>query len=229
MDVSWIVGHHRTTFHSSEDTVSLPTRSGEAVNLRELCETTVPPCWLNPLLFNGHLQTMATALNGGDVPIYYKRKLFEAEDLTYAGTFAVDFVTAPYGGSDGTLPPRTTYFTDEEFASVGSEDSRPMLVCLHGLSGGSYELYLRECLAPLVSKMGGWEACVVNSRGCAMSKITSQILYNARATWDIRQTMKWLRKKFPNRLFFGLGFSLGANILTNVRLSYELNCKGRLN
>jgi predicted alpha/beta-fold hydrolase len=172
---------------------------------------------------------MATALNGGDVPIYYKRKLFEAEDLTYAGTFAVDFVTAPYGGSDGTLPPRTTYFTDEEFASVGSEDSRPMLVCLHGLSGGSYELYLRECLAPLVSKMGGWEACVVNSRGCAMSKITSQILYNARATWDIRQTMKWLRKKFPNRLFFGLGFSLGANILTNVRLSYELNCKDRLN
>ncbi|TQS31831.1 hypothetical protein Golomagni_07875, partial [Golovinomyces magnicellulatus] len=46
-------------------------------------------------------------------------------------------------------------------------------------------------------------------------KITSGLLYNARATWDIRQTVKWLRKTFPNRPLFGLGFSLGANMLTN--------------
>ena len=49
-----------------------------------------------------------------------------------------------------------------------------------------------------------------------MSKITSSVLYNARATWDVRQAVKWLRKTFPNRSLFGLGFSLGANILTNV-------------
>jgi predicted alpha/beta-fold hydrolase len=48
-----------------------------------------------------------------------------------------------------------------------------------------------------------------------MSKITSSVLYNARATWDCRQTVSWLRKKFPNRPLFGIGFSLGANILTN--------------
>lgn len=48
-----------------------------------------------------------------------------------------------------------------------------------------------------------------------MSKITSSVLYNARATWDIRQTVKWLRKTFPNRPLFGVGFSLGANIITN--------------
>jgi predicted alpha/beta-fold hydrolase len=40
-------------------------------------------------------------------------------------------------------------------------------------------------------------------------------LYNARATWDVRQVVKWLKKSFPNRPLFGLGFSLGANILTN--------------
>lgn len=61
------------------------------------------------------------------------------------------------------------------------------------------------------------KACVVNSRGCAGSKITTPILYNARATWDVRQAVKWLRKTFPNRPLFGIGFSLGANILTNVR------------
>jgi len=62
---------------------------------------------------------------------------------------------------------------------------------------------------------GDWEACVVNARGCAMTKITSSVLFNARATWDVRQTVNWLRKTFPNRALFGMGFSLGANIITN--------------
>jgi predicted alpha/beta-fold hydrolase len=108
------------------------------------------------------------------------------------------------------------------------------LICLHGLSGGSYETYVRHVLAPLVEetplgkKAGGlsggeWEALVVNSRGCAGSRITNSFLYNARATWDVRQTVKWAREKWPRRRLFGVGFSLGANILTTVgsRISYR--------
>uniref|UniRef100_A0A914NBZ2 AB hydrolase-1 domain-containing protein n=1 Tax=Meloidogyne incognita TaxID=6306 RepID=A0A914NBZ2_MELIC len=89
------------------------------------------------------------------------------------------------------------------------------------LSGGSYEIYLKHVLEPLVGAdhASKWEACVINSRGCAKHKITSSVLYNARATWDTRQTIAWLRKTFPNRPLFGIGFSLGANILTNVRFS----------
>jgi hypothetical protein len=34
-----------------------------------------------------------------------------------------------------------------------------MLVTLHGLSGGSHAVYRRHMLAPLVSEVGGWEAC----------------------------------------------------------------------
>ena len=70
-----------------------------------------------------------------------------------------------------------------------------------------------------------------------MSQITTGVLYNARgscqnadvgnvrltslvATWDLRQTVEWVRENWPKRKLFGLGFSLGANILTNVcRLS----------
>lgn len=90
-----------------------------------------------------------------------------------------------------------------------------MLVVLHGLSGGSHEIYLRAVLEPLVD--AGWEACVVNSRGCAMSKITTAVLYNARATWDLRQVVKWCRQRWPKRRLYGIGFSLGANIMVNVR------------
>jgi len=69
---------------------------------------------------------------------------------------------------------------------------------------------------------GDWECLVVNSRGCAGSKITNSILYNARATWDVRQVVKWCRQRWPDRPLFGIGYSLGANILTNVSSLFTL-------
>ena len=222
MGFARIVGHAKTTFYHAPQGLALRTTNGKNISFPDLCKAVIPPCRLNPFIFNGHLQTMWTAIKIQDVPVYYKRKIFENEDPTYTGTFAVDFVVRPYEGEDSSLPPRTTYFTEQEFENIASSDSKPMLVTLHGLSGGSHEVYLRHVLAPLVNEMGGWEACVVNSRGCAKSKITSSVLYNARATWDTRQTVRWLRKQFPNRPLFGIGFSLGANILTNVCMLYAI-------
>ncbi len=148
-----------------------------------------------------------TAIKDDGPPLYYKRKIFENENPAFAGSFAVDFTAPPFPEKDDTLPIRTSYFSDEEFNAIGSTDSRPMLIALHGLSGGSYEIYLKHVLAPLVGAEGEkqWEACVINSRGCAMHKVTSSVLFNARATWDIRQMIVWLRKTFPNRPLFGIG------------------------
>jgi predicted alpha/beta-fold hydrolase len=215
--MEWL-GHAKTTFTHSKAPLVLEKNDGSSTDLATVCKEATPPCRLNPIIFNGHLQTMYTAIKQEGPPVYYKRKVFEAENPTYHGTYAVDFVTPPFSETDDTLPPRTTFFSEEEFSGIASLDSRPMLVVLHGLSGGSYEIYLRQVIAPLIGAEGKrqWEACVVTARGCAMHKISSPILYNARATWDCRQTVSWLRKTFPNRPLFGMGFSLGANILTNV-------------
>ena len=129
----------------------------------------------------GHIHTFRTVLAEAGVPVYYKRRVFAAEDLNFDGTFTVDFAVAPFAGNDVSLPPRTSYFSDDEYNAFASSDRKPMVVTLHGLSGGSYEIYLRSVLKPLLD--AGWEACVVNSRGCAKSNITSGVLYNARATW----------------------------------------------
>lgn len=129
------------------------------------------------------------------------------------GTFAVDFVTQPSDEQAEGLPERTRFLTKHELETQGSDDTKPMIISLHGLSGGSHELYLRAVLAPLVEQ--GWEGCVVNSRGCANSKITTHQLFNARWTNDVREVVKFLRKIYPNRPFYAVGFSLGANILTN--------------
>ncbi|KIX10601.1 uncharacterized protein Z518_01685 [Rhinocladiella mackenziei CBS 650.93] len=218
-----IIGMAKTRYWHSTQSLILKTRDGRTTSLAELCKSFIPPCRLNPLLFNGHLQTIWSVLTRESVPIYYKRQMFENDDPTYTGQFAVDFVTSPHQESDPNLPPRTTYFTEQEWKNIGSPDNRPMLVMLHGLSGGSHELYLRHVLAPLVED-GGWDACVIISRGCSKTKVTTSVLYNARATWDIRHTVKWLKKTFPNRPLFGIGFSLGANIMTNYLGEEGSNC-----
>lgn len=247
--VTWFPGACSTTYTHAAEPLVLPTKNGPARAFPELCKDTIPACNLNPFLFNGHLQTAYTAVKSPAPHIHYKRRVFPAEDPAFTGHFTVDFVIpqpavvtseAEDGGKDDAglrkdpmgvghtrLPPRTTYFTNKEFDNLGSDDTKPLLITLHGLSGGSYEVYLRHVLAPLVKATpevenaglsgGDWEALVVNSRGCAGSRITSSILYNARATWDVRQVAKWCRKTWPNRPLFGIGYSLGANILTNVR------------
>ena len=250
MPLSTYPGKCTTTFTHSSEPLILPTKSGPKRALPELCKDITPECYLNPFLFTSSLQAAWTLIKAAGPSIHYKRRTFQAEDPRFAGHFTVDFVVAPpptltdgkaidggpedeglredpVGVGHHRLPPRTTYFTDKEFENLASEDTKPLLITLHGITGGSYEVYLRHVLAPLVEqtaegeKAGGlsgaeWEALVVNSRGCAGSKITSSILYNARATWDVRQVVKWCRKVWPKRPLFGLGFSLGANILTNV-------------
>ena len=220
MDFWRLFGYARTSFYHHNSPLSLPIKGTsteeQSIDLLHLSKQVTPACRLNPLLFNGHLQTFWTAVKSQDILIYYKRHVFSAEEAEFAGTFAVDFAVSPYDGADESLPPRTTYYSEKEFEEIGSTDTTPMLVSLHGLSGGSHEIYLRSVLKPIVD--AGWEACVVNSRGCAKSKVTSGVLYNARATWDVRQVVKWLRKTFPNRPLFGIGFSLGANILVNVSM-----------
>lgn len=178
-------GRAKVEFTHSPIPRTIKEKDGHETDLLTICKSNTPPCQLNPLLFNGHVQTMWTAAKPHGPSVYYKRKVFQAEHEAYEGSFAVDFVVEPHDGRDEGLPPRTIHYSDDEFASISSDDAKPMLVVLHGLSGGSHEVYLRHTIAPLPEQ--GWEICVVNSRGCAGSKITSGILYNARATWDIRQ------------------------------------------
>jgi predicted alpha/beta-fold hydrolase len=217
------------SFHSADEPISLPLRGNNdsldktsRQSILDLCKEVTPPCRLNPFLFNGHLQTLFTAVRTYDIPITYKRKTFTSDCANYPGNFAVDFVVptlTPGPAVDAALPPRTTYWEDTAFDILGTDDERPMLIVLHGLAGGSNEIYLRSVLKPLCldpPESERWEACVVNARGCAMSKITSGVLYNARATWDVRQFAKWARGKWPRRRLFGCGFSLGGNILVNV-------------
>lgn len=226
-------------YHANDNSLVLSKKaekSGaaqEKVTLAEICRQITPSRYkLNPFLFSGHLQTAWTVMKHDSVPVYYKRRMFQSDNPMFSGQFALDFVTEPYKVPEDDdilmdrarkytqetgLPERTSFFSEDEFSALPSDDTKPMLVVLHGLSGGSHEIYVRHVLHPLIAD-GSWEAVVINSRGCAQTRISTGVLYNARATWDVRQAVKSLRKMFPNRPFLGIGFSLGACILTHVSL-----------
>nr|OQO00091.1 hypothetical protein B0A51_18073 [Rachicladosporium sp. CCFEE 5018] len=231
------------TYTHSPNPLRIPSASHPKRTLPSLLESIIPQPRLSPLLFNGHLQTAIPALFPSAPAIHYKRRVFTADSETFKGHFAVDFaVQPPRAGKRGgeeelviedpvgvghtDLPERTSYFTNAEFEALEQrETDKPLLIVLHGLSGGSHEIYLRHAIAALVASNGktddegfsggDFDVLVANARGCAGSRITTGILYNARATWDVRQTVKWAREKWPKRKLFGMGFSLGANILAN--------------
>jgi predicted alpha/beta-fold hydrolase len=193
------------------------------ISLRQIVESVITPVRLNPLFFNGHVHTLAVALGkgGADPHIHYKRKEWESNSEFYPGHFTTDFVISKPAkplARDRSLPPRTHNFETQEWNDfISSNNEKPLILLMHGFLGGSHEKYIRHAVDLLTAsgKDTEFSAVVVNARGCSYSRLTSGIMYHPRATWDLRQVVKWARKQWPERKLFALGYSIGANVLCN--------------
>lgn len=214
----------------AENTLTFTSKKDDkTVTLTELIDTYVPEFsdgasdLLSPILFNGHLQTAYTAYNHFENidKINYNRLIVQYPD---GAEGAVDFAVPSHPKDVTNLPPNQKLFVaplDSHYSyaalhdpSLQSTDSKPMLIALHGLTGGSHESYVRSIIHKLTTQYG-FEACVINSRGCCQSQITTSQLYNGGWTNDVRFCVKTLRDRFPNRHFYMIGYSLGASILSN--------------
>lgn len=201
--------------------------------------------WYNPLLPSGHFQTAYTGLSKFENvdKVCYKRRILtidlenkryevDGEKLKYddwdgRSTIAIDYVV-PDGLSDPehnkyrpatqtkNLPPRTEYLNPEHEHELLSDDSRPLVIALHGLSGGSYESYIRAFLSKVTSKPYDFDALVLNARGCANHTITSPQLFCGLWTNDLRYLInEHIIPNWPNKRIFLIGFSLGGAICAN--------------
>lgn len=181
--------------------VTLDSKTGEKRStgldeVLEQCESLkgkaawyTPTAWLS----SGHLATIFCTVSKFTYDqINYTREHIRVPD---GGTIAVDF---------------TPVITPEE-----PIDDRPILVACHGLTGGSHESYVRNILAVVTKPKSegglGWRGAVINSRGCANTKVTSPHLYNGGITNDIRSSLAFISHFAPNAPLYGIGFSLGAN------------------
>ncbi|KAF8308151.1 AB-hydrolase YheT [Clavulina sp. PMI_390] len=185
------------------DAAGVPSESeSEELTIKQLVEARVPaafepfkPSWWLP---GGDFQTAYVV--GGNFEevdkVVYERTLIRLPD---GGTLGLDM--APPSKDAVDLPAET-----------------PIVVVQHGLTGGSFEPYVRSVLSVVTlpkSKGGlGLRAFVVNFRGCADVPFTSAQMYSAQNTDDLRSGLLYITSKYPNAPLLGAGFSLGANIIT---------------
>ncbi|CUM66726.1 uncharacterized protein PRCAT00004406001 [Priceomyces carsonii] len=202
--------------------------------------------YVNPFLASGHSQTAYTALSKFENVdlVNYRRRLITVEVETYKvpngeelnydhwkgeSTFAIDYVV-PKSYNDDTLdheafkpksqinelPPRTFYLDPAKEDGLLADETKPLLIALHGLSGGSYESYIRAFLHKVTEDPYNFDALVLNARGCANHTITTPQLFNGLWTNDLRYLInEHIRKKWPNKRIYLIGFSLGGAITAN--------------
>ncbi|KAG5421657.1 hypothetical protein I9W82_000749 [Candida metapsilosis] len=201
--------------------------------------------YINPLLSSGHTQTAYSAMNKFENAhhVHYKREILTVENKPYTlptgeklkydqwegqSTFAIDYAFSPskfqhdpdhlqYKPSHQSdkMPPRTE-FKNPEQEFIKDSDDKPLVIALHGLSGGSYEAYVRAVLEKVIDEPYNYDAIVLNSRGCAWHTITSPQLYNGLWTNDLRYLInEFVTKKWPNKRIYLMGFSLGGAIIAN--------------
>jgi predicted alpha/beta-fold hydrolase len=140
-----------------------------------------------PWIFNGHLMTILGVLFRPLPKIVFQRILLPVDDT--GGTVAIDWHTQPYHG-------------------------QPILLILHGLTGGSDNEYIRWMTLSAHSNLN--ICCVVvHARGCGRSQLTSARSFCAANTNDLRASVKYIRSIVGNQTpIFAVGYSLGAGILT---------------
>lgn len=87
----------------------------------------------------------------------------------------------------------------------------PLVILLHGLSGSSrsgYILGLQQAL-----RKHGMSSVAMNFRGCGGRPNRLARSYHSGETEDIDFLYRTLRKRFPQRPFYVVGYSLGGNVL----------------
>jgi predicted alpha/beta-fold hydrolase len=155
----------------------------------------------HPLLQSGHLQTFYASLYADHIHksrVEYEREYIETPD---GGIVSLDWTKLPNSPSSNRVP--------------------YVLIC-HGLSGGSHETYVQDLI--IVLKYYGYEAIVMNFRGCSDTPVKSAQLYSGSFTGDLELSVDHILKKDPNAVLFGAGFSLGANILLKYAGKMGKNC-----
>ncbi|CCD24230.1 medium-chain fatty acid ethyl ester synthase/esterase NDAI_0C05710 [Naumovozyma dairenensis CBS 421] len=234
-----------TQITSKDGSIEIPLKEkNKSIPLDEFVSEYVPALKdqakfeLKPYLFTGILQTiyLSAADFSKKFPVFYGREIVEFSDK---GVCTADWVmpawetkyqlnketasfdkvnfnkdeveTHPEGWPR--LQPRTRYLTESELASV-HQDDRPLVVCCHGLAGGSHEPIIRS-LTQNLTRSGRFEVVVLNTRGCARSKITTRNLFTAFHTMDLREFVNKEHAKTPNRKIYAVGFSFGATMLAN--------------
>ncbi|KAJ2828405.1 hypothetical protein IWW50_001403 [Coemansia erecta] len=195
--------------HAPED--KQPRRGGKSLieQLRDRCPTLanpakayyVPP-WLMP---QGDMQTIylyTQHFKPAGCPIEYEREIFEFADGGLAGV-------------DWALPRKDT------------GPAAPLVIIVPGIGGTSYDYYARSFIHCLRAQLPECQVAVLQSRGCNGVKLVTPKAFHGGLTDDLREFIEHIAESMPDTPLIGLGFSLGANILTKYVGEEGSSCRFR--
>ena len=92
-------------------------------------------------------------------------------------------------------------------------DSRPIVLILPGLSGGSHSNYVQNMAKSLASQ--GFRPAIFNVRGINLPQITENIFDYRYIKKDVHSVVQFIKKKHPGVNLYFAGFSLGSSIGTS--------------
>lgn len=219
----------------SEVRVSMkPTKKNEKI--MDMLETVKRGYDAVSFLRNRHVATILPTLFRKDVLVEYQRELLRMECggvVALDWPLSVDDETHKYRERTPEMLEKTRKFDPffephrksipnqtEKIERVLNEhykqfqEDAPTLVLMSGIAGGSHDKYLKHMLRRAVKK--GYRVVAFNARGTSESPLTTPQFYSASFTGDARAVMKEMKSRFPKAPLFAVGWSLGANILTNT-------------
>jgi predicted alpha/beta-fold hydrolase len=104
---------------------------------------------------------------------------------------------------------------DIAFPVSGHNTSNPVYLVLHGLSGGSQEKYVRDFVVRRAAENA--TVAVMVARGLMDLPVRGMNIFHGARWEDPHQASLQLRRAIlPRQLFAGVGFSMGAIILSNL-------------
>ncbi|KAJ2159684.1 hypothetical protein GGF46_002856 [Coemansia sp. RSA 552] len=157
-----------------------------------------------PYLGTGLLQTIYTTLRvrqrDTSSDVRYERELLVMED---GGTISLDWC------DNGTE----------------TKADSPVVLMMAGVGGSSQEYHMRVMAKALTNSEPGFRVAVMNHRGTARTPITSPRPYDTGFTEDFRTAVNHVSKTHPGSKLVGVGFSMGANILTKYIGEESNHCR----
>ena len=166
-----------------------------------------------------------TLIGANDKPFTFlkakEKKLYYIPNLLYGITASINTLAAftknkrraelereEMKGADG-----GSFFLDW-YSKNNSEfpSDTPIIMFVHGISGGSYEPYLQKCAFRLVNNYH-WRCCCYLYRGCCRTPLTTPRTYNGGYTEDIHIAIKELSQRYPGAPIALVGYSLGGNLV----------------
>ena len=116
--------------------------------------------------------------------------------------------------------PETFWLSDGDFVDAYWHTTTPrtntnsIVILFHGLAGSYKSPYIQGAVAALSN--AGFSTVVLHFRGCSGRDNLKAHSYHSGDTKDAKEFIKSLHIRYPEAKLFGIGYSLGANMLLKL-------------